>query len=45
MNRKRALHDKLDVLLESSHSATVSGMLELLYQQVVPDEGNGSVDG
>jgi transcriptional regulator with XRE-family HTH domain len=35
MNRKRALHDKLDVLLESSQATTVAGMLDLLYEQVV----------
>jgi transcriptional regulator with XRE-family HTH domain len=38
MNRKRQLHDKLDVLLESSHAQTISGMLELLYRQVVVGE-------
>jgi transcriptional regulator with XRE-family HTH domain len=39
MNRRRELHDKLDVLLESSQAKTVSGMLDLLYEQVVVTEG------
>ncbi|MGA2034084.1 MAG: helix-turn-helix transcriptional regulator, partial [Thermoguttaceae bacterium] len=34
MNRKRELHDKLDILLESSHSRTIGGILDLLYEQV-----------
>ena len=35
MNSKRRLHDMLDVLLETGQAKTVSGMLELLYQQVL----------
>lgn len=35
MNRRRELHDKLDLLLETGHAKTVSGMLDLLYEQVV----------
>ena len=35
MNANRAMHDKLSVLLESSHADLVRGILELLYQQVV----------
>ena len=38
MNRKLDLHDKLDVLLESSQAATVGGILDLLYQQIVVSE-------
>ena len=34
MNRKRELHDKLDVLLESSQATTIGGILDLMYQQV-----------
>jgi transcriptional regulator with XRE-family HTH domain len=34
MNRKRELHDKLDLLLESSHATAVGGILDLLYEQV-----------
>jgi transcriptional regulator with XRE-family HTH domain len=34
MNRKRDLHDKLDVLLESSQAQTIGGVVDLLYQQV-----------
>jgi transcriptional regulator with XRE-family HTH domain len=35
MNRKRELHDKLDVLLESSHAQTIGGIVDLMYGQVV----------
>jgi len=35
MNAKHALHEKLSVLLESSHAEVVRGILELLYKQVV----------
>jgi transcriptional regulator with XRE-family HTH domain len=35
MNRKRDLHEKLDVLLESGQSRTVGGILDLIYEQVV----------
>jgi transcriptional regulator with XRE-family HTH domain len=49
MNHKHALHDKLDVLLESSQAKTVSGLLELLYEQVVagtvPGSGVGAAPG
>jgi transcriptional regulator with XRE-family HTH domain len=43
MNRNRDLHDKLDVLLESSQSEVVGGMLDLLYRQVTvnPTEDAG----
>jgi transcriptional regulator with XRE-family HTH domain len=42
MNRKRELHDKLDVLLESSQSKTVSGMLDLMFAQVVVSKPDAS---
>ena len=45
MNRKRELHDRLDVLLESSHAATVSGMLDLMYRQIVATDADGCVAG
>ncbi len=35
MNRKRRLHQRLEVLLESSQSQTIRGIIELLYDQVV----------
>ena len=35
MNRKRELHDKLDLLLESSQATLVGGMIELAYNQVL----------
>ena len=35
MNRKRELHDKLDLLLESSHAELVRGIMELLYKEVL----------
>jgi transcriptional regulator with XRE-family HTH domain len=38
MNRKRQLHDKLDVLLESDHAQTIGGIVDLMYGQVVESE-------
>jgi len=35
MNRKRQLHEQLDVLLESSHAELIAGMIELAYRQMV----------
>jgi transcriptional regulator with XRE-family HTH domain len=35
MNRKRQLHEKLDLLLESSHAEVAAGILNVLYEQVV----------
>jgi transcriptional regulator with XRE-family HTH domain len=35
MNRRRDLHEKLDLLLESSHAETIRGIMEVLYDQVV----------
>ena len=35
MNRKRELHDQLDVLLESSQAELIAGVIELAYEQVV----------
>jgi transcriptional regulator with XRE-family HTH domain len=35
INRKRELHHKLDLILESSQSRTVGGVIELLYDQVI----------
>lgn len=35
MNSKRALHEKLALLLETSQADLVRGILELLYQQVI----------
>jgi len=37
MNRKRELHEKLDLVLESSHAELVGGMIDLAYEQVVVD--------
>jgi transcriptional regulator with XRE-family HTH domain len=39
MNRKRELHDKLDLLLESSHAEVAAGILDVLYEKVVVDSG------
>lgn len=36
MNRRRELHEKLDLLLESSQAELAVGLLELLYRQVTP---------
>jgi hypothetical protein len=33
--RRRELHEKLDLLLESSHAETIRGIMEVLYGQVV----------
>ena len=38
MNRKRELHEKLDVLLESSQAGLIGGMIELMYDQIVVDD-------
>jgi transcriptional regulator with XRE-family HTH domain len=35
MNRKRELHEKLDLLLESSHAEVAAGILNVLYERVV----------
>ncbi|MCE5269057.1 MAG: helix-turn-helix domain-containing protein [Planctomycetaceae bacterium] len=35
MNRKRNLHDRLDVLLESSHAELAAGILNVLYDEVM----------
>ena len=35
MNRKRELHEKLDLLLESSHAEAISGIVDVLYEQIV----------
>jgi len=34
MNRRRSLHEKLAVLLETSQAELVAGILELMYQKV-----------
>jgi transcriptional regulator with XRE-family HTH domain len=38
MNRRRELHEKLDLLLESSHAEVIRGIVEVLYNQVVPGQ-------
>lgn len=46
MNRKRELHDKLDVLLESSQTKTIGGILDLMYEQVeVRADDDAGTDG
>ena len=35
MNRRRELHDKLDLLLESSQAEVAAGILNVLYDKVV----------
>jgi transcriptional regulator with XRE-family HTH domain len=37
MNRKRELHDKLDVLLESGQARTIGGIIDLMHQQAIID--------
>jgi len=34
INRKRDLHDKLSLLLETEQASVIAGILELLYEQV-----------
>jgi len=36
-NRRRALHEKLDRLMESSHAELIGTMIDLAYRQVVDD--------
>jgi len=38
MNRKRILHAKLDLLLESSHAEVAAGLLEVLHEKVIVQE-------
>jgi transcriptional regulator with XRE-family HTH domain len=38
MNRKRELHEKLDLLLESSHAEVAAGILNVLYDKIVVRE-------
>jgi transcriptional regulator with XRE-family HTH domain len=35
MNRRRQLHDKLDLLLETSHAEVAAAILNVLYEKVV----------
>ncbi len=39
MNRKRTLHEKLDLLLESSHAQLIGGMIDLAHEQIVVERG------
>jgi len=38
MNRKRELHEKLDLLLESSQAELISGIMEMLHQHIVVEK-------
>jgi len=38
MNRKRELHEKLDLLLESSQAELIGGIMEVLYDQIVVEK-------
>jgi hypothetical protein len=35
MNRKRELHEKLDLLLESTHAELAADILDVLHEKVV----------
>ena len=35
MNQKHELHEKLDLLLESSHAQVTAGILDVLYERIV----------
>ncbi len=39
MNQKRDLHDKLDLLLESSQAEVAAGILNVLYDKIVVESG------
>jgi transcriptional regulator with XRE-family HTH domain len=39
MNRKRELHEKLDLLLESGQAELAAGILDVLYKKVVVNSG------
>ena len=39
MNHKRELHEKLDLLLESSHAEVAAGILDVLYEKIVVSGG------
>jgi transcriptional regulator with XRE-family HTH domain len=39
MNQKRELHEKLDLLLESSHAELAASILSVLYERVMVDSG------
>ncbi len=38
MNRKRELHEKFDILLESAHAEIAAGVLNVFYQETVGGE-------
>ena len=39
MNQKRELHEKLDLILESSQAEVAAGVLNVLYEKVTVDSG------
>jgi transcriptional regulator with XRE-family HTH domain len=39
MNRKRELHEKLDLLMESSQAEVAAGVLDVLYEKIVVGGG------
>ena len=44
MNRKREIHDKLDILLESTHAQTIGGIVDLMYEEIERREGGDRAD-
>ena len=38
MNQRRELHDKLDLLLESSQAELIAGVIELAHEQIVVED-------
>jgi len=38
MNRRRQIHQRLDVVLESSQGELVSEMIDLAYRQLIPED-------
>ena len=38
MNGNRQVHEKLAILLESSHADLVRGIVEMMYEKVMPNE-------
>jgi len=41
MNRKRQLHDKLDLLLETSHAKLAGSFIDMLYEEIVVGQAEG----
>ena len=45
MNRNRQVHEKLALLLESTQAEVISGIVDVMYQQVVPPSASSEFGG